>query len=387
MNSNGDFLVKDKYLLSLKDFNASKHVEKLISYGVKSFKIEGRLKDINYVKNVTLFYNNLIRKFAQKTSSGIVISDFEPDLYKTFNRSFTDYFLKSRSKCYNLLTPKSMGEETGKITKVTNNYFECTGELNPQDGIFFINKDEVLGCLINKVEGRKIYPNKMPKISVGNTIYRNFNSAFDKILSNSKTVRKIGVKISIKDSILTATDEDNNNISIKIEQKELAQNQEKARQNYIKQISKTGNSDFYIIDINIEDKNLPFVPLSELNNLRRNLFEKLMELRINNYAKTVQKPISYAQYPILNLDYRANIFNEEAKQFYEKSGCKIEQMALENYKKIPSNTELMRTKHCIKYALGQCSKDLGVLFLVDEKGKKYPLKFDCKNCEMAILAP
>lgn len=387
VNSNGDILIQNKYLLSLKDFNASESIEKLILYGVKSFKIEGRLKDINYVRNVTLFYNNLINKFAHRTSSGIVFSDFEPNLHKTFNRSYTDYFLKNRSKCYNLVTSKSMGECCAKVTKVYKNYFEVDCAIfYPQDGLFFIRNGEIFGFLVNRVDGNKIYPNKMIDLCVDDTLYRNYDAKFDKILTNSKIVRKIGVNINILENSVVVTDEDNNSVSLPLPEGEYAKNPDKLKDSYIKQFSKVGDTDFYIINISFADK-LPFLSISTLNNIRRELLSLLMAERMKNYPKIVQKPICYREFPDKNLDYRSNILNDEAQKFYENCGCIVEQRALESSKIIPSGIELMRSKHCIKYALGQCKKDLGQLYLQDDKGKKYPLEFDCSNCEMIVLNP
>ena len=387
VNTKDEILVKDKYLLSLKDFNASKHVEKMISYGIKSFKIEGRLKDKNYVKNVTAYYNLLLNKYAQRTSSGKIFIDFEPDLHKTFNRTYTDYFLENRKACSNFLTPKSMGEKLGKVTKIFKNYFETDAKLHSQDGILFTNSSGIEGCLVNKIDGNKIYPARMPKIKVGDIIYRNFNSEFDKTLTNSKISRKIGVKFYIKNNILTATDEDKNSVSLEFPPNELSKNIDKARENYIKQFSKTGKSEFYTEEINIKDTTLPFLKLSELNEIRRKILEKLMRERLKNYPVIIQKQLRYQDFPAKDLDYRANILNKEAENFYKNCGCKITQNALKKSNNIPQGAELMRTKHCIKYACGYCGKNFGQLYLKDEKGKKYPLIFDCKNCEMAVLNP
>lgn len=124
IDEKGNIIIKDKYLLSMKDFNASKHLKNLIDANVKSFKIEGRLKDRNYVRNVVAYYRQEIDKFADKTSSGKVFLDFAPDVRKSFNRGFTDYFLSERKKCFNFESPKSLGEKLGKIKLVGKNYFE-----------------------------------------------------------------------------------------------------------------------------------------------------------------------------------------------------------------------------------------------------------------------
>jgi len=386
IDDKGKILLKDKYLLCLKDFNASENVEKLINCGVKSFKIEGRLKDINYVKNVTLFYNNLINKFAHRVSSGVVFSDFEPDLERTFNRGYTDYFLNNRNQCFNFLSPKSRGKKVGKVLKVCNNYFEINTDLHPQDGICFIKNGEMYGFLVNKVIGNRVYPNKMEGISTGVVLYRNFDCEFEKKLSNSKICRKIPVIISVKSDKIYAFDQDNNKVYINMPIGEPPNNLNKMKQTFVNQLEKCGDSDFYIKEIKFEDENLPFLPISKINELRRKLLSLLMNERLANYKQLVQKSISYNDFPTQKMDYRANVYNDEAKMFYEKSGCEITQSALESAKKIPSGIELMRTKHCLKYACGLCGKSCGKLYLADSN-KKYPLGFDCKNCEMVVYSP
>lgn len=378
IDEKGNIIAKDKYLLSLKDFNASKYLENLIKAGVKSFKIEGRLKDENYVKNVVAYYRKEIDKFALKTSSGRVLLDFEPDLKKSFNRGFTDYFLNGRTNCYNFETPKSTGEYIGKVTKVSDRYFEIDNKkikLNPQDGLYFNNQ----GCLINKIEGNKIFPNKMDGIKKGIQIYRNFDAEFEKILTTSKIKRKVGVDFEIKNKKLYAIDEDKNSVYVDIPSGEIPQNPQKIKENYIVQLNKTGESDFYIQEVQVNDE-LPFLPISRINELRREVLSKLMEERIKNYPQKHQKPIKFVNYPKEKMDYRANVHNKTAKEFYENCGCNICEMSAESGSK---PTELMRTKHCLKYAFNIC-KSPKKLYLIDEKGEKFPLEFDCKNCEMVI---
>ena len=450
IDEDGNFIAKDKYLLSLKDFNASKHLKKLINAGVKSFKIEGRLKDENYVKNVVAFYRNEIDKFAGKTSSGKIFSsfcndnsstlraqvkssfDFEPDVRKSFNRGFTDYYLPLKSLpellnsqssssnsslsafrwrfpnrgCpYNFDSPKSLGEYLGKVTKVGKDWFiigsqddkkvgrQANSNINAQDGLYFDGK----GCLVNKVENLsplplgegarragegccKIYPNRMDGIKVGVDIYRNFNAEFEKQLTNSKTKRQIGVEFICKDGFLNAKDEDGNAVQIKLPDGEFPKNPEKMKETFTNQLKKTGESDFYVSKIKI-DCELSFMPVSKINGLRRLILSNLMAERLKNYPREVQKPLKYTEFPIKKLDYKSNVHNETAKYFYENCGCEVCEMSAESGSK---PTELMRTKHCLKYAFNMC-KSSKKLYLVDEKGAKYPLKFDCKNCEMVIL--
>ena len=387
VDDKGNVIAKDKYLLSMKDFNASRHLKALIDAGVKSFKVEGRLKDENYVKNAVAYYRCEIDKLASKTSSGRVVLDFEPDVRKSFNRGFTDYFLDGRKRCFNFESPKSLGEKLGKITKVGKDYFEIDGiegkigqsgiKINSQDGLYFNG----CGCLVNKVEGKKIYPNKMDGITLGLEVYRNFDSQFEKQLENSRIKRQIGVKFSFENGILTATDEDENSVRLTLLEGEKAKNPDKMKENFISQLKKTGDSDFYVQDIQISDE-IPFMPISKVNEIRRNILDELMKERLKNYKREFQKPLKYVKFPKEKLDYRANIHNNCSKEFYENCGCQVCEMSAESGA-FPK--ELMRTKHCLKFAFNMC-KSPKKLFLIDEKGKKYPLMFDCKNCEMVVLA-
>ncbi len=386
IGKNGKVLLSDKYLLSLKDFNASESIEKLIDCGVNSFKIEGRLKDINYVKNVVLFYNNLISKYACKTSSGKVFTNINPDLNKTFNRKYTDYFLNERKDCYNFVSPKSFGEALGTVLDVGRDFFIINSDIHSQDGLCFISAGKLMGCLVNKVEGYKIYPNKMNGIKRGIEIYRNYDSNFNDLLLRGKIERKISASILFDGCNLIAIDEDSNKVSISMPQGETANNPEKLKETFIKQLSKSGDSDFYIESINIET-DLPFLPISKINELRRQLLSLLMDERLKNYKRTSQKPIGYAKFFSSEIDYRGNVFNNGAKLFYNNCGCKVCEPALESNSKMPSDIELMRTKHCLKYAANLCGKCTEPLYLTDENGKKYRLKFDCSNCEMVVLSP
>lgn len=381
IDDNNKIYAKDKYLLSLKDFNASNHLAKLAQAGVTSFKIEGRLKDENYVKNVVGYYRQKLDKIGEKTSSGRIFFDFEPNVNKSFNRGFTNYFLDGkRSEIYNFETPKSIGEEIGKIEKVGRNYFIINNHnLHAQDGLYFNST----GSLVNRIDGNKIYPNKMGGIEKGITVFRNLDFEFEKQLKNSNTKRQIAVDITLKNNEIHIQDEDNNSISLKINELEKAQNQEKMKETFTKQFNKTGESDFFCNAVTFETNNLPFLPISKINELRRNLFDKLMQERLKNYKREIQSPLKYTKFPFDKYDYRANVHNKYAKQFYEKCNCQITENSLESG---TSNNQkvIMTTKHCLKYAFNLCQKPVN-LYLIDEKNQKYKLEFDCKNCQMLIF--
>ena len=388
VDDKGNILVKDKHVLSLRDFNTTDYLKELVDIGVKSFKIEGRLKDINYVRNVVGYYRELLDKYSDKTSSGRVTLDFTPDINKVFNRGYTTYFLNKREECFNFDTPKFIGERIGKIVEVSDKYFKIKLNsgvvLNNQDGLNFDKKGE-LGCLINKAENNKVYPNNttiLKQIKSGMSVYRNADTSFEKSLQTSKTKRQIGVNIKYSDFSLYARDEDGNTVSIGITERETPNNVQKMVENFKKSLYKTGESDFYINNIEIASE-LPFIPISSVNEYRRNLFNNLMSERLTNYKRELQKPLKYADYYEKEIDYRGNVFNKEAEEFYKNCGVSVKEYAFE-YEQPKHEVELMRTKHCIKYALDLCRSNKK-LFLIDEKGEKYKLDFDCKNCEMVIL--
>ncbi len=376
----GKILAQNIHALCLKDFNASKHLKQMIENGVYSFKIEGRLKEAGYVKNITAYYRQELDKYSKKSSSGKVFISFAPNPEKSFNRGFTDYFLEKRGECFNFASPKSQGEYLGTVKECKDGYIkiETLKELHPQDGLFY----EGDGFLINKIIDDKIYPNKPVKIKTGVKIFRNSDVEFEKEL-NFPAKRRIGVNIRVENGVINLIDEDSNSIELNLTQGEKAKNPEKMKETFIKQFSKTGESDFYIINMKINSE-LPFMPVSRINDLRREAFKDLMEERLKNYKREIPKKLNYTQYYKDSVDYRANVHNNTAKEFYEQCGCRVEEMSLET--KLPKRqVELMRTKHCIKFALGMC-KSPQELILRDEYGKIYPLLFDCGNCEMAVLS-
>ena len=237
----GKIIAKDIYALCLKDFNASNRLKDMIDAGVYSFKIEGRLKDSNYVKNITAYYRHELDKYSQKSSSGNSIYPFKPNPQKSFNRGFTDYFLEKRKDCFSLNSPKSRGEYIGVISEVKNGCIKiCTDKtIHPQDGL----TDGIDGFLVNKIENNYVYPNRPVKFKAGDKIYRNVDVEFEKQVAQ-KVKRQIVVNINITDE-LTLVDEDGIKVSIPITGGEAAKNPEKMKETFVKQFSKTGESDLY----------------------------------------------------------------------------------------------------------------------------------------------
>ena len=426
VDAKGKFIAKEQHLLNLKDFNASKHLKQLAEAGVTSFKIEGRLKDESYVKNVVGFYRKLIDELGLgKTSSGTVIFDFEPTLEKTFNRGFTDYFLDGRKDCFSFLSPKSMGEFIGEVKqidkKISGNYFEIKmadshTALAAQDGLCFLTDGGLSGCLVNRVNEvqnfeipfnaidqspnirQMIYPNKMDGITVGTKIYRNVDCEFEKTLKTSKTCRKISADIVFDKKSIKIVDEDKNSAELSYKFEEFAQNEEKMKENIQNQLKKSGESDYLINNVQISTDKIPFLPISKINELRRELLEKLTQERLKKAKEKRENDLNQlfsahrsqltqnSNYPQTEIDYHGNVLNKYAKDFYEKHNCEVTEMALESDTAkgfTVSDKKVMTTKHCLKYAFNLCKSDK-TLYLIDEKYKKYPLKFNCKNCEMEI---
>ncbi len=402
VDSDGVVVATDKHLLCLRDLNFSSDIKDLIDAGVSSFKIEGRLKDEDYIKNVVSFYRKKIDDAIENTeyersSSGYSVLGFEADVNKTFNRGYCEYFLHGRNK--NIISfdsPKSRGEYTGKVKEVFEKYFLFDGsELNNADGIcFFDERGELVGTSVNKAEGNKIFPQSMNGIRKGVEVFRNYNHKFSKMLESAKVERKIEASVCFVEKEqcykLSAVDEDGVRVVVEAGKNyDKAKNQELARNNIIKCLKKAGDSCFDIKEARVEVDVYPFIPLSELNELRRRLFAKLEEKRIASYEVEKSGGIFISPYFERELFYDVNIMNEKAKEFYEKRGGICREYAIEKTGNV-SGKILMTTKHCLKFSLGLCSKEgkkhryREPFFLVDSHGKKYKLLFECKSCCMKI---
>ncbi|MDD2549166.1 MAG: U32 family peptidase [Bacteroidales bacterium] len=404
IDENGKILAKDKHLLSLKDFNQSQNIEQLIEAGVSSFKIEGRLKDISYVKNNTAHYrqilDNIIKnsKSLTKPSSGSCSYNFTPNPEKTFNRGYTQYFAKGRSKnMASFNTPKSTGQPLGKIIECNGSFIviNTAEEVNNNDGLcFFDQNNKLVGIKVNKVVGSKIYPNHPLSVKLGTSMFRNFDHKFEQqLLSNKSGTRTIDCKIEIKitdSSIeLLLTDEDNvaTHSSFNFEP-ELAKNPKGMLLTLKSQVEKTGNTVYKISNIKMQtNTHVPFFKLKHINAWRRELLEAHNRNRLNAYTREARAtPTKAENYPDTVLDHTANISNTQAENFYQKHGATKTAPCFE----LTSNNQnktLMTTRYCMLFEMGVCNgKGETIkekLFLMDNL-HKYELVFDCKKCEMKI---
>ena len=405
VDAEGKMIAKDKHLLSLKDLNQSEELEALLDAGDSSLKIEGRLKDVSYVKNVTAAYRQKLdaifarRKEYTRASSGKCRFDFKPQLDKSFSRGFTHYFLHGRSKdIFSFDTPKSLGEEMGTMKESRGNYLTVAGvkSFSNGDGVCYLDEQGRLqGFRINRVDGNKLYPQEMPRIKPRTMLYRNFDQEFERILARKSSERKIAVCILLAENnfgfSLTMTDEDDNSVTLT-----LPRDREPARtpqaDNLKNQLAKLGNTPFEAERIDIDFSENWFIPASVLSELRRQLVEQLIIARKVNYRRelAVWKPTTHT-FPQQTLSYLGNVMNTRAASFYQDHGVKEVEPA---YEKQPVEAAvLMFCKHCLRYSMGWCpihqrerSPYKEPYYLVGTDGKKFRLSFDCKNCQMKVSA-
>ncbi|MFH7016943.1 U32 family peptidase [Flavobacterium sp. FlaQc-47] len=410
IDGNGETLIKNSHLLSIKDLDISDQIPNLIEAGIVSFKIEGRLKDVVYVKNNVSFLRQKLDSFLEaegsdkymKASSGKCTYTFDSSLSRTFNRGYTDYFVNDRNHSIGSWeSPKSKGQYIGKLIRTVGNAYEIeNGELlNNGDGLCFINENnEADGIYVNKAENGKIYPNVLKEVKDGTFIYRNNDAAFIKIVEREDSaVRKLSTSLLLTENEtgfeLIATDEDGNVSIVKLEHsKEQTKTGESIEENIKTQLAKTGFTPYTADEINIMFSQNWFLPISKINEMRRNVFDQLSEIRLANYKREEHQLVKTSHpYPETKLDFMYNVSNKTARKFYERHGVTEIEKAFE-LQWDPGKSRVMTTKYCIKYELKKCpihQKDImGVKVkepLVLKQGElEYKLKFNCKPCEMEI---
>ena len=420
-DKDGNEIINQAHLLSLKDMCRIDSLEQLADAGVTSFKIEGRLKDINYVRNVTAAYSNQLNEIIsrrgseyERASSGVCDIRFTPNLNKTFNRGFTDYFLNGRtSDLASFYTPKAMGEYVGKVKEIRGNSFNVAGTTSfaNGDGLCFINSNnELEGFRINRAEGNRLFPLRMPRgLRKGIALYRNSDQLFEKELNGDNGQRKLGIRINIKASaeglhIEAKTCDEKLHINL---QKDISL--EKAQKSQVdnikRQISKFGNTIFTVEDVIVEPTDFPwFIPNSILAEIRRQATDELMgrlsemsENQKDTKTKDQAQQLpdngkgSFHSISSYQQPYMYNIANRLAHSFYEQEGMSDITPAFEIKK--PSSPLVMQCRYCLRHELGQCKKSHKQSGLLKEPlhlrladGRTFRLEFDCKKCQMNIYA-
>ena len=405
VDATGTEIVTHKHLLSLKDMNRSDQLEALLDAGVSSLKIEGRLKDVGYVKNITAYYRKKLdavlsrRPEYRRASAGRSTYTFEPVAEKSFNRGFTPFLLEGRTADITAFnTPKSLGEPVGTVKEIKGNSFTVAGlkQLNNGDGLVFFNrKGELEGFRVNRVEANRVFPLDMPQLTPKTPLYRNFDQAFDKLLAKPSAERKLSVEIEFLDNPFgfTLCMEDETGARIMLTEpfaKELARHEQ--QDNIRTQLSKLGNTPFEASKVVVGLSENWFVPSSLLADMRRRGVEKLLEARRARYpretVKRVQPSVSIP-FPERQLTYLGNVANGKARSFYQDHG--VEQIdpafELSPRKDVP----LMFTKHCLRYSMGWCptyQKDKSPYkepYYLLYKDTRLRLQFDCKHCQMLVF--
>lgn len=408
-DADGKTIAKDKYLLSLRDFSAEKYLAEMIKAGVSTFKIEGRLKDITYVKTTVAYYRRVIDEFLAKNneyhrmSYGTSRYGFQPNLYKIFNRGLTTYNLSGkREKMANIDTPKSMGEYVGTTSfqkgstlqiRLADNVTLANG-----DGFCYVDRNgELIGFRANKAQGDSIELPAGLRVQTNAKLYRNLDIRYDTAVNNDTCNRQIDAQIVMTETpdgfTLEMTDISGDKAQVTFDsKKELAQNPQMANDNIVKTLKKTGGTPFCVTDVKIDSQNTYFFAMSTLNEWRRALINTLISNKLSAWKREPRLPmVENPQFPSNATDYRLNVHNAQAKNFIEQ--CGIANPAWSYEREPKQKAELMRCKYCIRYELGVClKKDTAEaakfkqpLKLVGSDGAEYALVFDCKKCEMAVI--
>lgn len=411
VDEEGTIIVQGKHLLSLRDMNRSASLEAMMDAGISSFKIEGRLKDIDYVKNVTAFYRREIDRILTRRSEDFfrsswgttVVKGFIPKLERSFNRGFTDYFLHGRdiAPICNVNTPKAMGEKIGRVKSVlrgsfTMEYISDDVKINAGDGLCFIDKNgELQGFRVNTVAGQNIVPPRMPVLFVGAVVYRNHDHEFNKALQNNTAVRKLSVSIRLeeldKGYELTMFTRHGRLAGRFFEcGKEVAQTPQ--CDNIKRVLSKLGDTPFECHEVVLSTQGERFIPSSLLADWRRQVVQALLMTIREKHVREKRRSAQPAHIVLPDtLDYSANVANSKADAFYRSRGVRQVEPAFELGR--PQGKKcLMTCRFCLRHAMGACLKNKKeekarrwALRLPD--GRRFPLEFNCKDCIMTVHAP
>lgn len=406
VDAGGTEIVHDKHLLSLKDMNRADQLEALLDAGVSSLKIEGRLKDVTYVKNITAYYRKKLdavlarRPEYRRASAGKSTFAFEPVPEKSFNRGFTPFLLHERIgdiTAFN--TPKSLGEPVGTVKELKGNSFTIAGvkQLNNGDGLAFFNsRGELEGFRVNRVEANRVFPLDMPDIKPKTPVYRNFDQAFEKQLAKPSAERKLAVKMEFLDNAFgfTLVMEDETGARVMLTEPFNKEPARRDQQDNIRtQLSKLGNTPFEASEVSVNMSENWFVPSSLLADMRRKAVDKLQADRMIRYRRELARKVEPAKelpFPERQLTYLGNVSNSQAAGFYKAHGVEAiaDAFELKPEKEVP----LMFTKHCLRYSMGWCptyQKEKSPYkepYYLIYKDTRLRLKFDCKRCQMLVYA-
>ena len=417
-DGDGQIVAQDKHLLSMKDNDQSDNLRALIDAGISSFKIEGRLKDLSYVKNITAFYRQQLDTILEelpansppfrRSSTGRSVFSFTPQPEKTFNRGATDYFVNDRKTDIGAFdSPKFVGETIGEVSKLGRDSFDVASNqpLHNGDGItYFAAEEELVGLRINRVEvlnhGFRLFPTltngRLPAdLRLGTTIHRNRDQSFERLLEGESAERRIAVALRLTETpdgfALQLTDEQGVGAVAELKHaKEAAQNPERAVAGLRENLGKLGATIYCASSVDLAMDTARFLPASTVNALRRAAVEALDAARAAAWQRlprhpAIEPPVNY---PEESLNYLGNVFNSKARAFYEKHGVRVIEPAYECHQEV-GEVSLMITKHCLRYSFNLCPKQVKGIrpdpMVLMNGNEKLTLRFDCKPCEMHVI--
>lgn len=402
-DANRRVLVKNKHVLSLRDMNRSSYIKDMLRAGIISLKVEGRLKDENYVKNITAYYRLLLDNILTgnpeytKLGSGRTTFFFEPNPKKTFNRGFTPYFINgNREKIASFETPKAMGQYVGKLRQDRQGklFYDGTETLVNGDGLCFINdQGELEGFFVNNVSGNQLIPHKQLSDFRQVDLYRNVDKVFEKKLSEKSAERKISVDMRFEEIPsgfrLHVQDEDECSVSVDLAVEKVEANKPESALGQIRNsLSKLGGTPFELRNLEISSKPY-FLQMSVMNKLRAEAVEKLEQARIDHF-RPEDTPLQYHPEPMLeDADYKRNITNELHRAVYEDFGAQNVEYGLDKTLDFKGK-EVMVCKYCIRFELGLCSKNpkapkVALPLYIQNEQHRFRLDFDCKQCVMKVV--
>jgi putative protease len=422
-DASGKVIIQNKHLLSLKDLDRSKSIRELAAAGVRSFKIEGRLKDIDYVKNITAYYREELDRILEEkpefapASYGKTTFFFTPDPAKTFHRGATEYFLRGRKeRVAGLDSPKSTGEELGEVIRLNRDSFQISGtkSIANNDGLTFASRNgESAGLKVNRTENGTIYPDRMNGLFVGAKIFRNWDHTFQMTLVKKTAERKISIGMALAETpngfelrMATGTAAP---VSFAVAMAKISANDPvKSHENILRQLAKSGDTPFLVREVATGGNGKYFFTTQQLNELRRGLLAKILRIdtqstveRLGSNKASGIHPIKKQVFtkpdtnetplPIDSYHFENNITNRLAMQFYRRHGMEQPEMGVEK-RNITGRLQVMTTKHCLQHELGFCKRfggkfpsHLAEPFFLQDGGNRFELEFDCRNCMMKIF--
>lgn len=404
--------VNGRHLLSLKDLCQIDNLEEMIDAGISSLKIEGRLKDSGYVKNITAAYRKRLdqiiarREDLERPSWGESILRFEPQVQKSFNRGHTSYFLHGRGEeIASIQTPKSIGEEMGVVKSQRGKLLVVAGikPFHNGDGIcYFDESGRLVGLRVNRVDGNHLYLQQAPAcaIPLRTRIFRNLDQEFEQTLSGETAIRRIALRMSLRSTqdglALTLKEKTPRALEVTVTEPMVLEKARNFSLDYLRsQLSRLGDTLFAADseDIEIQLEGGPFIPASQLAVLRRKAIEALERLHRITY-RLEPKPISKTSHPFMEkeLTYLGNVMNHKAVRFLERHGVEKIEPAME-LRDIKGEHLIMTTRHCIRFLMGWCPKRQKTqtafkepFFLVSSDKRRFRLAFDCRNCQMQVYS-